>query len=161
MALYFMSCKLLSGDTYKHLLDLGNWDWQMVWWCVQSSVVAGKFSTGVPAIAAITCVGAVAQGLALVLLLFKQQWVSNIMFFFYKKLHITLWKEKLVYFWWHNNAELIKPFSVLREGPSSYPILQRFFNKILRPLIWSAVPFLFVFFKGMGEDGLTIHSSVG
>ncbi|KAG0632200.1 hypothetical protein M758_1G311200 [Ceratodon purpureus] len=39
-----------------------------------SSVVAGKFSTGLPAIAAITCVGAAAQGLALVTLLFKQQY---------------------------------------------------------------------------------------
>ncbi|XP_024382597.1 UNC93-like protein 3 [Physcomitrium patens] len=38
-----------------------------------SSVVAGRFSTGVPAIAAITCVGAIAQGFALTLLCFKQQ----------------------------------------------------------------------------------------
>jgi hypothetical protein len=35
--------------------------------------VAGKFSTGLPAVAAITCVGAAAHGLALVVLLCKQE----------------------------------------------------------------------------------------
>jgi MFS family permease len=41
---------------------------------VISSVVAGRFSTGLPAIATIICVGATAQAMALVLLLFKQQY---------------------------------------------------------------------------------------
>ena len=45
---------------------------------LQSSILAGRFSTGLPAIAVITCIGAMTQGLAILVLLFKQQWVPDL-----------------------------------------------------------------------------------
>lgn len=45
---------------------------------LQSSILAGRFSTGLPAIAVITCIGAITQGLAILVLLFKQQWVPDL-----------------------------------------------------------------------------------